>query len=61
MHTSSCRSDVPEIPKELVSLCWWQKSGPSQDPVRREKREEEGRGEEQKETKREKVRGETRI
>lgn len=40
---------MPGIPKELVSLCWWQKSGPSQDPVGREKREEEGRKEEWKE------------
>lgn len=49
LHTSSCRSDVPGIPKELVSLCWWQKSGPSQDPVGREMREEAGRKEEWKE------------
>lgn len=38
-HTSSCRSDVPGSPKEPVSSCWWQKSGPSQDPVGGEKRE----------------------
>lgn len=50
LHTSSCRSDVPGIPKELVSLCWWQKSGPGQDPERKE-REEEGREEEGKERK----------
>lgn len=43
-HTSSCRSDVPGSPKELVSLCWWQKSGPSQDPVRGKKRENKVKG-----------------
>lgn len=60
LHTSSCRSDVPGIPKELVSLCWWQKSGPSQDPVGRERQEEEqGREEEQKKRKSKEVRGET--
>lgn len=58
-HTSSCRSDVPGSPKELVSSCWWQKSGPSQDPVGGKKREEEGREEEWRERKREKFRGET--
>lgn len=55
LHTSSCRSDVPGIPKELVSLCWWQKSGPGQDPGRKEEREDEGREEEGKERKGEKI------